>query len=229
MSESSALQSSIPAVNRTWRNVTALWMVPVAAVLIGVHWAFPEGPRTAAGEAQHFSSAGIVFIQEFVFFEGGLIVLLFGVIALGDYLKKNGSRGWGRAAGLLSAVAVAMFVPAVGIPAQALPGLSDVYLSGHPQVGTVFDAFNSGRYGASFPIQFAVVTAVSVAGAISVGVAGWRSRAIPRWCCVVFPIGFLLNATDTPVIAWIGLALMALSGSAIAYTAQRKAPVASIP
>jgi hypothetical protein len=109
-----------------------------------------------------------------------------------------------------------MWLPIVGIPTQALPGLSDVFVSGHPEVKVVFDAFNAGHYGASFP-QFALLAAVSIAGGVAMGVAGWRSRIVPRWWTIAYPIGFLLNVTDIPVVAWIGLTLLALNGTVIAY------------
>jgi hypothetical protein len=199
-----------------WLPGTALWLVPAGALLIGLHWFFPEGPRTAEGVARHFTSPVIVFVQEFLLFEGGLVVLLFGVMVLGDYLTTANSRRWGQWARILSMTSVAMFLPIVGIPTAALPGISAVYISGHPEVGIVFDAFLAGHYGASAIVQFSVLLAVSIAGAVAMGVAGWRSHAIPRWCSIAFPIGFLLNVTDTPFIAWVGLGLMVVTGIVIA-------------
>lgn len=195
--------------------VNSLWLVPVGALLIGMHWIFPEGPRTADAEAHHFASAATVFVQEFLLLEGGLILLLFGLMALGGYLASLGS-GWGSAARVLSGTAVAMWLPITGIPTQALPGLSDVYLAGHPEVSVVFDAFNGGHYGASFIVQYSLVAAVSIAGSVAMGVAAWRSHAVPRWCSIALPVGFVLNVTDIPGVAWVGLALMAVSGAVIA-------------
>jgi len=200
----------------TWLSDAGLWLMPAGAVLLGLHWVYPSGPRTVEGAAHTFASPITVFVKEFLLFEGGLILLLFGVMVLGDYLTTASSRRWAQWARILNMTAVAMYLPIAGIPTQALPGLSDVYLSGHPEVGIVFDAFIAGHYGASFPVQFFVVLAVSIAGAVAMGVAGWRSHAIPRWCTIAFPIGFLLNVTDTPVIAWVGLGLMLVAGIVVA-------------
>jgi hypothetical protein len=210
--------SPVPAATRrrTWVSNAGLWLMPVGAALIGLHWVFPAGPRTAEGAARTFASPITVFVKEFLLFEGGLIVLLFGVMVLGKYLTTTNSRRSGQWARILSMTAVAMFLPGVGIPTAALPGISAVYLSGHPEVGVVLDAFIAGHYGASFVVQFFVLLAVSIAGAVAMGVAGWRSRAIPRWCSIAFPIGFLLNVTDTPVVAWVGLGLMVVTGIVIA-------------
>lgn len=210
--------SPVPAATRrrTWTSDAGLWLMPAGAALIGLHWVFPSGPRTVEGAAHTFASPITVFVKEFLLFEGGLIVLLFGVMVLGGYVATAGSRRWGQAARILSMTAVAMYLPGAGIPTAALPGISAVYLSGHPEVGIVFDAFIAGHFGASFFVQFCVLLAVSIAGAVAMGVAGWRSRAIPRWCSVAFPIGFLLNVTDTPFIAWVGLGLMVVSGVVIA-------------
>jgi hypothetical protein len=214
----SPVVTPVPAATRrrVWISDVGLWLMPVGAVLLGLHWVYPSGPRTVEGAAHTFASPITVFVKEFLLFEGGLIVLLFGVMVLGDYLTTASSRRWGPWARILSMMSVAMFLPGVGIPTAALPGISAVYLSGHPEVGIVFEAFIAGHYGASFVVQFSVLLAVSIAGAVAIGVAGWRSRVIPRWCSIAFPIGFLLNVTDTPVIAWIGIGLMVVTGIVIA-------------
>ncbi len=205
-----------------WLPATGLWLVPAGALLIGLHWFFPEGPRTAEGIARHFTSPVTVFVQEFLLFEGGLVVLLFGVMALGDYLAAAGAPRWGQGARILSVTAIAMFLPAAALPTQILPGLGELFLSGHPEVGIVFDAFSRGHYGASFPVMFSVVAAAGIAAAVAMGVAGWRSRAIPRWCSIAYPIGFVLNLTDAPVIAWVGLALMLVTGTVIARGSKQR-------
>jgi multisubunit Na+/H+ antiporter MnhB subunit len=64
--------------------------------------------------------------------------------------------------------------------------------------------------------EFSVFAAVAIAAAVAMGVAGWRSHAIPRWCSIAYPIGFVLNMTDAPVVAWIGLALLVVTGTVIA-------------
>jgi len=218
MSQVSPVRSLVAARRSgvTWLPATGLWLVPVGATLLGLHWIYPSGPRTAEGVARTFSSPVAVCVKEFLRFEGGMIMLLFGLLLLGEYLATGRSRRWGQWAGRLSATAGAMFLPGVGIPTQALPGISDVFLSGHREVSVVFDAFIAGHFGASFIVQFALALVVSLAGAVAVGVAGWRSRMIPRWCSIAFPVGFLLNVTDTPVIAWVGLALMVVTGTVIA-------------
>ena len=145
-----------------------------------------------------------------------MVLLLFGVMALGDYLAAAGPRRWGQGARILSVTAMAIFLPATALPTQILPGLGELFLSGHPEVGIVFDAFSGGHYGASFAVELPVLAAVAIAAAVAMGVAGWRSHAIPRWCSIAYPIGFFLNLTDTPVIAWVGLALLVVSGTVIA-------------
>ena len=199
-------------------------MVPVGALLIvlhwlmGLQWIFSDGARTADGIANHFTSPLTVLVQEFLLLEGGFIVLLFGVIALGDHLIASGGGRWARAARILSVTGIAMFLPAVALPIQVFPGLADLYASGHPEVGVAIVAFAPGGrgFGPYFSVVLVVWLAVAIAGAVAVGVAGWRSRAIPRWCCLAYPVGFVLNITDTPVIAWVGLALLLLTGIVMA-------------
>ncbi len=185
---------------------------------MGLQWIFSEGSRTADGIAHHFTSPVTVLVQEFLLLEGGFIVLLFGVMALGDHLIASGGGRWARVARIFSVTAIAMFLPAVALPIQVFPGLADLYVSGHPEVGVAILALAPGGrgFGPYFSVVIVVLLVVAIGAAVSVGVAGWRSRAIPRWCCIAYPIGFVLNITDTPVIAWVGLGLLLWTGIVMA-------------
>jgi hypothetical protein len=199
----------------------AVWALPAGALLIALHWLFPVGPRTPEGIARQFTSPFPLFVGEYLLFLGGFVVLLVGVMALADYLAGPNARRWSRTAGILSVTAIAVFLPGIGIPTIAFPGLGDLFLSGHPEVGIAIDAFSRGHFGPSVPVELLVMLAISIAGAVAMGTAAWRSRAIPRWSSIVYPIGFVLNMTDTPGIAWVGLALLVVSGTFIARQASR--------
>ena len=199
----------------------AVWALPAGALLIALHWLFPVGPRTPEGIARQFTSPVPLFVGEYLLFLGGFVVLLFGVMALADYLAGPDARRWSRAAGILSVTAIAIFLPGIGIPTIAFPGLGDLFLSGHPQVGIAIDAFSRGHFGPYVPVELLVMLAMSIAGAMAMGIAGWRSRAIPRWSSIAYPIGFVLNMTDTPGIAWVGVALLVVSGVFIARRLNR--------
>ena len=201
---------SLPAIG--------LWALPAGALLIGLHWIIPLGPFTPEGLAHSFTSPVTVIVKEFLLDLGGWVVLLFGVIALADHMTAAGARRWAQAARILSVTAVAGALQGVGIPTILLPGLGNLFVLGHPEAGFVISAFAPGGIGYGPIVQGELLTmlAVSIASAVAMGVAGWRSRAIPRWCSVVLPLGFVLNWTDTPVIAWVGLALLLVSGIAIA-------------
>ena len=203
---------------------TGLWALPAGALLLGLHWIIPLGPFTPEGLAHSFTSPLTVIVKEFLLDEGGWVVLLFGVIALADHLAAAGARRWAQAARILSVTAVAGALQGVGIPTILLPGLGNLFVLGHPEAGFVIGAFAPGGIGYGPIVQGELLTmlAVSIAGAVAMGVAGWRSRAIPRWCSVVFPFGFVLNWTDTPVVGWVGLALLLVTGTVIASRSNRR-------
>jgi hypothetical protein len=125
------------------------WAIPVAGVLIGAHWLFPEGAQTPDGIATYFTSPGVVIVQEYVFLLGGVIVLLFGVIALAAHLAGLGERTATRVGLIFSVSGIALFLPVVAIPILVYPMLGHVYLSGHSEIAAALEPFNprTGNHG----------------------------------------------------------------------------------
>jgi hypothetical protein len=195
-----------------------LWAIPTAGVVIGAHWLFPEGPPTADGVARHFTSIPTLIAQEYVLFLGGLLLLLFGVIAISAYLANAGVRTSAIVGMVLSVSGIALFLPIVGIPILVNPVLGKAYLSGHPEMGAAMQLFSPMPHGLQgwlfVHAIFALV--ISIAGAIAMAVAIWRSGKFPRWAAIVYAIAFSLVMTDTPVVAWIGYVLLISAGGRIA-------------
>ena len=221
---------TVAAPRRRRSTVSGLWALSAGALLLALHWVIPIGPYTAEGLARSFTSPLTVLVKEFLLDEGGWVVLLFGVIALADMLAAAGAGRSAQVARILTVTAVAGALTGVGLPTIALPGLGNLYMSGHHEAGFVISAFSPGGvgYGPYVQVELFVMLALAAAGSIAMGVAGWRTRAIPRWCSVVYGVGFFLNWTDAPVVAWVGLVLLLVSGAAIARSVRPGVPGVAI-
>lgn len=199
-------------------NRLGLWAIPAAGVVIGAHWLFPEGPPTADGVARHFTSIPTLIAQEYVLFLGGLLLLLFGVIAMSAYLANAGARTSAIAGMVLSVSGIALFLPIAAIPTLVYPVLGRAYLSGHPEMAAAMQLFSPMPHGLQgwlfVHAIFALV--ISIVGATAMAVAIWRSGKFPHWAAVVYAIAFSLVMTDTPVVAWIGYVLLIAAGARIA-------------
>jgi hypothetical protein len=205
-----------PAADRIFR--LGLWAIPAAGVVIGAHWFFPEGPPTADGVARHFTSIPTLIAQEYVLFLGGLLLLLFGVIALSIYLISTRARTSAIVGMVLSVSGIALFLPLVGIPILVNPVLGQAYLSGHPEMGAAMRLFSpmpNGLQGWLF-VHAIFALVVAIGGAIAMAIAIWRSGKFPRWSAIVYAIAFSLVMTDTPLLAWIGYVLLIIGGGRIA-------------
>lgn len=205
-----------PAAHRIHR--LGLWAIPAAGVVIGAHWLFPEGPPTADGVAHHFTSIPTLIAQEYVLFLGGLLLLLFGVIAMSAYLANAGARTSAIVGMVLSVSGIVLFLPIAAIPTLVYPVLGQAYLSGHPEMASAMQLFSPMPHGLQGWLRVHAILAlvVSIAGAIAMAVAIWRSGKFPRWAAVVYAIAFSLVMTDTPVVAWIGYVLLITAGGRIA-------------
>jgi hypothetical protein len=192
-----------------------LWAVPAAGTLIGAHWLFPEGPQTPEGIARHFTSPAAV-IQQSVLFFGGLVLLLFGVIALSVFLASHGVRAEATAGMVLSVTGIALFLPFLAIPIFVYPVLGQAYLSGHSEIAATMQQFSPRSFSLVTQAHLLVMLAVSIAGGMVMAVAILRSGEFPRWAGIVFGLGFVLTITDIPVIAWIGSIMLIGAGARIA-------------
>jgi hypothetical protein len=203
-------------------NGLGLRAIPAAGVVIGAHWLFPEGPLTADGVARHFTSIPTLIAQEYVLFLGGLLLLLFGVIAMSAYLANAGARTSATAGMVLSVSGIALFLPIAAIPTLVYPVLGQAYLSGHPEMAAAMQLFSPMPHGFQgwLFVHAIFALAVSIAGAIAMAIAIWRSGKFPHWAAIVYAIAFSLVMTDTPFVAWIGYVLLIVAGLRIVAAAR---------
>ncbi len=151
----------------------------------------------------------------------GIILAIFGVIALGAYLA-NSRAGRLALSGMVSSVAGSCLVLTIfGFSTIISPVIGRLYLEGQPGAMEVNEAIFS-----SPAFVFLVVPGLLffLVGSILLGVAIWRSGTLPRWAGVLFaPTGLLIAAGVQ--IGWaqtLGSALMVAAGAWIAWTVMRK-------
>jgi hypothetical protein len=146
----------------------------------------------------------------------GIILLIFGVIALGAYLAKAGRSGHlGLVAMVMIVAANALGLTVGGWAAFAAPAIGRAYLAGIEEAMRI-------DVGIDFLVIFMLVIALAFVGNVLLGIAVWRSRTLPKWAgaiwiawAVMFYLagilyGFLFTGSSPPTQP-VGSLLMAIS------------------
>jgi hypothetical protein len=161
----------------------------------------------------------------------GIILLIFGVIALGAYLAKWGrSRRLGLVAMVTTIAANMLFLPIAGWAAFGEPVIGRAYLSGIEEAMQ----FNPGI---DFSVIFLLSILLAFVGNVLLGIAIWRSGTLPKWSGVIWiawAVMFyiagvlygLLFVGSSPPTQPVGAVLMAISGGWIVWSVMRKSPPA---
>ena len=103
----------------------------------------------------------------------GIILLIFGVIALGAYLAKGArSRRLGLVAMVMTVAANALSLPITGWSAFAAPAIGRAYLAGIEEAMRI-------DVGTDFIVIFMLTIALAFVGNMLLGIAIWRSRTVP--------------------------------------------------
>ena len=111
----------------------------------------------------------------------GIILLIFGVIALGVYFTQKEVRS-GRL-GLVSVVititANMLFLPIAGWAAFGEPVIGRAYLSGIEEAMRI-------DLGLDFSVVFLLSIALAFIGNVLLGIAVWRSKTLPKWAGAIW-------------------------------------------
>ncbi len=163
----------------------------------------------------------------------GIILLIFGVFALGAYLAKWGRSGrLGLKAMVITVVANTLGLTVTGYSAFGAPAIGRGYLSGIEEAMRI-------DVGADFIVIFMLTIALAFVGNVLLGIAIWRSRTLPKWAgaiwiawAVLFYIagilsGFLFTGTSLPTQP-VGSLLMAISGGWIVLSVFRQRSPAAL-
>jgi len=160
----------------------------------------------------------------------GLILAIFGAFALGAYLAPSRAGRMGMAAMVMTVFGSALFLPGMGVSAFAAPKEGQAFLAGIEEYSRLPDIL-SDTVGALTALIMVVLVFV---GNVLLGVAVWRSGALPKlagamWAAaavLMYPLGLVYEATigpaSTPPTVWAGAALMVAGGGWIALSAIRR-------
>ena len=220
------------------RDTTINWIragllaLPISGLLTMWSTLIPQpNPSTEFEAWSHFVTTTDYLISHLLGSNLGIILLIFGVIALGAYLTRGRSGRFGLVAMVIIIAANALaLMSAGGWSTFAAPAIGRAYLAG------IEDAMRI-DVGIDYVVIFMLVIALSFIGNVLLGIAIWRSRIIPKWAgaiwiawAVMFYVagvlsGFLFTSSSLPTQP-IGSFLMAISGGWIVWSALRRPPPA---
>jgi hypothetical protein len=160
----------------------------------------------------------------------GLILAIFGTFALGAYLSASRAGRMGLVAMVMTVFGSALFLPGMGVSAFAAPEEGQAYLAGIEGLRELPNIFADTMLALTSLLMVVLV----FAGNVLLGVAVWRSGALPKlagaaWAAaavLMYPLGLVYEATigpaSTPPTVVAGAALMTLGGGWITLGAMRR-------
>jgi hypothetical protein len=197
---------------------TGVWALPVYGVL--TFWAtFTHEPNrhTEVKAYAHYISTTNYLAQHLLGSILGVILAVFGVIAMGAYLASSRSGRLALLAMVLSVAGHCLILTIFGFSTIISPVIGRLYLAGQPGTMRVNEAIFS-----SPAFIFLVVPGLVlyVVGTILFGVAIWRSGTLPKWAGVLYaPTGLLIAAgVQIGVAQTLGSALVMVAGGWIAWS-----------
>jgi hypothetical protein len=225
------LSSSSNTTN--WIRI-GLLALPISGLLTMWSTLIPQpNPSTEFEAWSHFVTTTDYLISHLLGSNLGIILMIFGVIALGAYLTRGRSGRFGLVAMVIIIAANALaLMSAGGWSTFAAPAIGRAYLAG------IEDAMRI-DVGIDYIVIFMLVIALSFIGNVLLGIAIWRSRIIPKWAGAIWIVwavmfyvagvlsGFLFTSSSLPTQP-IGSLLMAISGGWIVWSVFRQPPPAAL-
>ena len=190
-----------------------IYALPAAGVLTAVPWVLFLGNPSAKDDPEEYArsvTSAVHAVGGYLYLLG-LISLLFGLLALYEYLARTPTSSWAGAGMITSVVGIALALPAFGITRMGDAVLADVYLGGQRDLSAAMGLLPDPTLTYRTTANFGVFVITSLIGAIAYAVAAWRSGSVPRWAGVLVAAGFGLSMTLSPGLAWVG-ALCLVSG-----------------
>ncbi len=221
--------SSSPLNTTNWIRI-GLLALPISGLLTAWATLTPQpNPSTEFEAWSRFVTTTDYMLSHLLGTTLGIILMIFGVIALGAYLAKAGRSGrLGLVAMVMIVAANALGLTVGGWAAFAAPAIGRAYLAGIEEAMRI-------DVGTDFLVIFILVIALAFVGNVLLGIAIWRSRTLPKWAgaiwiawAVLFYVaGVLLGLLFTgssPPTQPVGSLLMAISGGWIVWSIMRQPP-----
>jgi len=160
----------------------------------------------------------------------GVVLALFGTVALGAYLSRSRTGHLGLVAMVITVLGYALFLTIGGVSAFASPGEGQAYLAGDEEFAEIAA---SGFAVVAQTWTLLLAAMLLLVGNVLLGVAVWRSGTLPRWAGAIWAaaavVTLLLGQViaiaitgSTPPTVLVGALLIVISGGWMAWSVLRK-------
>jgi hypothetical protein len=229
---SNATKVSRPSAAESWTRI-GLFTLPVYGALLAATTGTPQPDQTRdpMGWAQFVSTPDYLAQHVLTNVVSPPLVVL-GTVALGALLAGSRASRSALTGMVISVVGHVLLMVPGAISTFATPAIGGAYLDGNTDVMTL-------RFGDTLTLTFLLALLLTVAGSVTLGVAVWRSRVLPRWtgalwavAAVVFylagaALGMATTGASLPTQP-VGGVLMAVSGAAIAWAGVHHVSASSV-
>ena len=165
----------------------------------------------------------------------GLILSIFGVVALGAYLARSRAGRLGLVAMVITVFGSALFLTVGGVSAFSAPEQGQMHLQGIEGYREMPPILAQTAMIATFGVSSLLL----FVGNLLLSVAVWRSGTLPRWAgallaaaaVFMYPLGLLITAlvtsSTTPTVL-VGAVLIVISGGWIAWSVMRRSTTGTV-
>ena len=166
----------------------------------------------------------------------GVIFVIFGTFALGAYLSTSRAGRMGLVAMVLAVFGSALFLTIGGVATFAAPEEGQAVLAGVEEFESLPPIFAN----TVFMATFGVAVVLMLVGNVLLGVAVWRSDALPKWAGALWVAGSALpllgqlyimlpiGADSTPPTVPVGAVLLVIGGAWMAWSVLRGVSAAAV-
>ena len=160
----------------------------------------------------------------------GIIFAIFGVFALGTYLAGSRAGRLGLVAMVITVLASALFLTVGGVSTFAAPEEGQAVLAGVEEYESLPPIFANTVFAATFVLSVVLL----FVGNLLLGIAVWRSGALPKWtgallagaAVFMYPLGLVyamtIGAQSTPPTVLVGAVLIVIGGAWMALSVLRQ-------
>jgi len=219
------MKTSSQSTTNNWMRI-GLLAIPISGLLTAWATLTPQpNPSTDFEAWARFVTTTYFMFTHLLGTILGIILVIFGVIALGSYLAKEGGR-LGMVSMVVTIAANMLFLPIAGWAAFGEPAIGRAYLSGIGEARQI-------NPGIDFIVIFLSSIILALIGNVLLGIAIWRSRTLPKWSGVLwiawavmfYAAGVLFGLFvfgSSPPTQPVGSLLMAVSGGMIVWSVFRR-------
>jgi hypothetical protein len=116
------------------------------------------------------------------------MLLPMALLTIYDRVKATNAERWAFAALVLMLLAIGPFVAGLGVALFATPAAGEVFLRGEQGGIDVLKAMFAGPL---LPVTLVGIVLLTL-GSITLAIALWRARSLPKWAGLMYALGFAL-------------------------------------